>query len=60
MIREAILKEIEQRSLKQTELSEMSGVSKNQIHKFLHGKSLNIENVDKICMALSLDIIKIY
>ena len=60
MIRENIKKEMDSISMKQSKLSELSGVSKNQISAFFRGKSLNIDNINKICDVLNLQLVKIY
>lgn len=60
MIRENIKKEMDSLKMSQSELSDKSGVSKNQLSAFFRGKSLNIDNVNKICSALNLQLIKIY
>lgn len=59
MLKESILKEISSRKLKQSDLHKQTGISKNQLSGFFKGKSLNIENLDKLCLALDLKLIKI-
>jgi len=60
MLKETILKEVEQRNMKQIDLHKTTGISKNQLSGFFQGKSLNIDNLDKICETLNLKLVKTY
>lgn len=58
MIREVIQKEMTHRGIKKSNLSDSTGISRNQISGFFKGKSLSIPNIEKICDYLNLVLIK--
>lgn len=60
MIREVIIKEMSDRKMRKSQLSDITGISRNQVGKFINGRSLGIDNLNKICDALNLRLTKHY
>ena len=60
-IRETIVKEFKDRGMKQSELAELTGLTKSQISNYFNGKSqLTDSSIDKLFEALNIESVKRY
>lgn len=58
MIREAILKAMEEQNVSQVSLAEHLGIGRSSVSNYLSGKrKLSIENIEKAMKFLNLDIV---
>lgn len=60
MLRDTIKEEIKRSGKTQKEISERTGITENQISKFLNGGEMVSKNIAKICEALDLELVKTF
>ncbi len=56
MFRKAIMKKASEMGLKPTSLARLAGVRHQAVCGYFAGKSLRIENFEKLCKALKLEL----
>lgn len=53
---ETILQAIENSGMTRYRISQLSGVGAPTLSRFVHGKALSLENADKLCKVLGLQL----